>query len=51
MSYEVNFTNLSEGGNGHSIIGYEWNFGDGSVINTDKSPVHRWKHGSPNSNN
>lgn len=42
MSYEVSFTNLSKGRSGHSITGYKWNFGDGSVINTDKNPVHSY---------
>ena len=42
MNYEVSFTNLSEGGNGHSITSYEWIFGDGSAINTDKNPVHSY---------
>ena len=39
---EVSFTNLSEGGSGHSVTGYEWNFGDGSVVNTDENPIHSY---------
>ena len=42
MSYEVSFTNRSEGGIGHSITGYKWNFGDGGAINRNENPVHSY---------
>ena len=37
---EVTFTNESAGGN--PVYTYEWDFGDGSEVSTDESPVHTY---------
>lgn len=37
---EVTFTNETSGGN--PAYSYEWNFGDGSAVSTEASPVHTY---------
>ena len=39
MPYKVQFTDQSEGGTGHNVTGWEWNFGDG-ITSNERNPLH-----------
>lgn len=43
MPYEVQFTDRSEGGSGHNVTGWGWNFGDG-FASSERNPLHSYNN-------
>ena len=41
MVYDIQFTDQSEGGSGHNVTGWEWNFGD-SITSNERNPLHSY---------